>query len=135
MKIYVITAGEYSDYQIVGVATTKEMADVIVSKHNLYDEWDEAQIEEYDTDVYEPLRTNDQWDVWKSLNEWTGQWEIECKKNTHISEEVNKISVDTHYDGKPILYHIVVYAVNEESAIKIASEKFAEYQAVEEGLV
>lgn len=135
MKVYVITAGDYSDYHIVGVATTKEMADVIVSKHDLYDKWDKAQIEEYDTDVYEPLRTNDQWSVWKSLNKRTGQWEIECEKNTHISEEVNKIIVNEDGNGNLHSYYVVVYAVNEESAIKIASEKFAEHQAMEEGLV
>lgn len=135
MKVYVVTAGEYSDYQIVGVATTKEMADVIVAKHNLYDGYDEARIEEYDTDVYEPLRTNDQWSAWKNFNEQTNQWEIECERNNYVSEEVNNVIVNYDGHGKPYSYYVVVYAVNEESAIKIASEKFAEYQAMEEGLV
>ncbi len=135
MKVYVITAGEYSDYSIVGVATTKEMAEVIVSKFNLCNGFYEAQIEEYDTDVYEPLRTNDQWYVWKTLNKRTNQWEIECKMTSQLYNEVNKVSVYNDYYDKPYQYCIVVYAVNEESAIKIASEKFAEYQAVEEGLV
>lgn len=135
MKVYVITAGEYSDYQIVGVATTKDMADIIVGKHNLYNKYDEAQIEEYDTDVYEPLRTNDQWEVWKRLDKQTNQWKVKCESKSYLSDEVNKVNVNYDGHGKIHSYYVVVYAVNEESAIKIASEKFAEYQAMEEGLV
>lgn len=55
MKIYVITAGEYSDYHIVAVTTDKEKADNFVKVHNnskrFY--YDDAYVEEYDTDDFD----------------------------------------------------------------------------------
>lgn len=53
MKIYVITAGEYSDYRIVCVFTDKDKAEHFVNLHNDYASkysWaDEYEIEEYDS--------------------------------------------------------------------------------------
>jgi len=50
MKVYVITKGEYSDYHICGVAVDAERAEVI--RKHFDEEWDPANIEEYDTDNY-----------------------------------------------------------------------------------
>lgn len=141
MKVYVVTAGEYSDYCIVGVTTTKEMADTIASRYNNqhgfknYD-YSRANVEEYETDKYEPLRTNRLWIVHKSFDGTPKELEMSASESDDYEETVGKIYVSDRFDdGKPRLLYVYVYAVNEESAIKIASEKFAEYQAMEEGLV
>lgn len=142
MKVYVVTAGEYSDYHIIGVATTKEMAEVIVNRYNNqygFENWDcdGASISEFDTDKYEPLRTNRLWIVHKSFNVSSKEWEVSVCESSSYEETIGKVYVNEGriVDGKPRMLHVYLYAVNEESAIKIASEKFAEYQAMEEGLV
>ncbi len=43
MKVYVVTAGEYSDYHIEAVYSTREKAELYVATH-------EGEIEEYDID-------------------------------------------------------------------------------------
>ena len=51
MKVYIVTRGEYSDYHIVGVYSTKEKAQEIcdaISTSGTY--WDEPQVEEYEMD-------------------------------------------------------------------------------------
>lgn len=142
MKVYVVTAGEYSDYQIVGVATTKEMADVIVNRYNNLHgfekgDYDESSIEEFDTDKYEPLRTNRMWIAHKTFNVSSKEWEVSVEEVDYYDETVGKVYVNEDWivNGKARMLYVYLYAVNEESAIKIASEKFAEYQAIEEGLV
>lgn len=48
MKVYVITEGNYSDYHICTVTTNKERAEKLVKIFS--DNWDDAKIEEYDTE-------------------------------------------------------------------------------------
>lgn len=50
MKVYVITNGEYSDYQICAVTLDKEQAELLKIRYS--DKYDTAYIEEYDTDDY-----------------------------------------------------------------------------------
>ena len=51
MKVYVITAGVYSDYHICCVCIDRETAER--RKKLFSDKYDEAEIEEFDTDEYE----------------------------------------------------------------------------------
>ena len=55
MKVYVLTQGEYSDYHIVGVYSTKEKAqelcDAMRTNGTL---WDEPQVEEYELNELTP---------------------------------------------------------------------------------
>ena len=55
MKVYILTQGEYSDYHIVGVYSTKEKAqelcDAMRTNGTL---WDEPQVEEYEMDELTP---------------------------------------------------------------------------------
>lgn len=50
MKVYVITSGEYSDYGICAVTLDKKQAELLKERYS--GKWDEARIEEYDTDDY-----------------------------------------------------------------------------------
>ena len=50
MKIYIITSGCYSDYHIDAVTDDKEKAEFLKLKYS--NEYDPANIEEYDTDEY-----------------------------------------------------------------------------------
>lgn len=50
MKVYVITCGEYSDYQVCAVTLDKEQAELLQVRYS--DKWNEAYIDEYETDDY-----------------------------------------------------------------------------------
>lgn len=63
MKVYVITKGEYSDYMICDVTLDKEQAELL--KIDYSDRWEEAQIEEYDTERYKIEVSEDYKPMWK----------------------------------------------------------------------
>ena len=52
MKVYVVTQGEYSDYHICGVALDEERAEAIKKHFNVDNEWEQTNIEVYDTETY-----------------------------------------------------------------------------------
>lgn len=55
MKVYVLTQGEYSDYHIVGIYSTKEKAQELCdAMRNSGTYWDEPHIEDYELDVLNP---------------------------------------------------------------------------------
>ena len=128
MKIYVITKGDYSDYHICGVSTDKEKAEKLARFFT--DQWDDAKVEEYDTDRYELLSDNTK--VYRVLFYENGN----VHKLTHESSDYydNKITeLDPTYCSGATL-SVYVSADDEISAIKIASEKRAKFLAEGIGL-
>jgi hypothetical protein len=51
--VYVVTSGEYDDYCIVGVCSTKEIAEKMVAIKNTKSMFKDARIEEYEMDELE----------------------------------------------------------------------------------
>ena len=124
MKIYVVTKGSYSDYHIVAATLDKEKAEKIAKKYS--DGWDDCEVEEYE-DSEEILKT---------------VWFIIFKKNTSdIDEcrEVSNVGYALHHLNEVSIYRwnqlsVYIAADTMEEAIKIASEKRAEYLAKKEGV-
>lgn len=117
MKVYVITKGSYSDYSIYGVTVNPYDAEMM--RKYFSDEWDEAQIEEYDTNDYKPIHEGKtQYHVY-----FRSDGTIYCHKTCCVYEIVNRIRKDRSGG-----YEICVWAVDEEHAIKIAQDKLAEYK-------
>lgn len=123
-KIYIVTSGEYSDYHIEAVFTTKEKAVEYVEQHGTY-----YDIEEYDLD--------------KEVEKKTQLWSIVFCIEDGKFDEANPISynknkdVDTCYveerfgDGKMYYIIFLVYADSMNRAVKIARERFAAVKANE----
>lgn len=123
MKIYVITQGEYSSYQIMAVAIKKEIAERI--RKRVSDSWDEARIEEYETDAWEDILCKgglfhvfeNENGVIKTYEEnscWTaGYW----KRRKKVSRDKRTGKLETF-----------VVALDEEHALKIAEDLFAEFK-------
>ena len=132
MKVYVITKGHYSDYGICAVAIDREKAEML--KIACSDRWEEARVEEYDTEEFKPIFEGKlpymvYFDESGSVDlvELSSPEYFECGINSGTRwDKVRK----THY--KTIL--VSLYAKNEEQAIKVAAEKRAEYLAEEFGL-
>lgn len=116
MKIYVITSGYYSDYHIDAVTDDKDKAEFLKLKFS--DEYDEANIEEYDTDKYQVEGVPNQlhWKV------------IVFKKSKPIirpmlSGEVKFLVYNDNHE----LCEAVVIAKTKEQALKIVRDKYAQY--------
>lgn len=123
MKVYVITAGVYSDYTIYGVAIDPVMAENI--RKYVDKEYEEAAIEEFDTETWpDILKTGNIYHVVKypkgAMNAFKISWDIEggyAKRN-----KVRKLS------GRLTGLEVTVIARDKEHAIKIAADLFAEYE-------
>ena len=132
MKVYVITKGSYSDYGICAVAIDREKAEML--KIACSDRWEEARVEEYDTEEFKPIFEGKlpymvYFDESGSVDlvELSSPECFECGINSGTKwDKVRKTWCKT------IL--VSLYAKNEEQAIKVAAEKRAEYLAEEFGL-
>lgn len=123
-KIYVVTKGSYSDYHIITATTDEEVANKIAKKFS--DGWDRASVEVYeDAELYmKPVfyvRFEQNGDVHQIYNK---------SSNVYYYENINECNFGV--DGKRV--YAIVQADNEEHAIKIASEKRAEFLARNAGI-
>lgn len=119
-KIYVVTAGEYSDYRIEAVFSTEEKAYEYVQQNGT-----DFCIEEYNLDE----------EVVKETKLWAIEFEIESNRNKHSSPVTNMELKDTckvteYLSFKPYIT-FYVEAETMDRAIKIASERFASVKANE----
>lgn len=119
MKIYVITAGEYSDYHICAVTDDKKSAKNLCVK---YGSWYEPIIEEYDTE-YLPDRPSTYWVVKLDCARGVEScWERPFNDEEDV--EINVVSFDRFCPQLTIN----VVAEDKDHARKIAFDKFAEWK-------
>lgn len=118
MKIYVITAGEYSDYGICAVTDDKKSAERLCKIYS--SKWREARIETYDTKyIYEEPKSY--WYFEVSLNGEVVNSELLYFREEEETE-INEVEL---YGTK---FYINVIAKDREHAQKIAFDKIAEYK-------
>lgn len=124
MKIYVVTQGEYSDYHIITATLSKRRAEEIAKRFSNDYYGSVPEIEEFeDSDVF--LRP-----CWCVYFQSDGEIVYVRKASEHYDYE--KIGKYQQYrDGSGAINLI---ADDEKTAVKIASEKRAEYLARREGI-
>ena len=129
-KVYVVTKGCYSDYHICAVTLDKEKAERLRVLFEGNNEWDEARIEEFDTETHEDLLLGRK------------PYHVSFRKNGDLysaNEDTWGIEYfETGIDEFPKLddcLRVNLYAQSREAAIKIAAEKRAKYLAEKEGIV
>lgn len=124
MKIYVITKGSYSDYHICTVSTNQKNAEKLQKIFS--DKWDQAMIEEYESDQY-LTETESGMELYKCVME----------KDGTILADMSIISLDCmdDYDFQVRYlankYIVYVWAKDSEHAKKIATDKIAEFKAMQ----
>lgn len=123
MKVYVITAGVYSDYTIYGVAIDPVMAENI--RKYVDKEYEEAAIEEFDTESWpDILKTGNIYDVEKYPN---GRMAV-FKRSWDIETGYARRNKVVKASGMMRALKVTVIANDKEHAIKIAADLFAEYE-------
>lgn len=131
MKVYVLTKGEYSDYSVYAVVDDKAKAELL--KEALSDEYDEANIEEYDTEdanIDGYLKCTESYLASQDIS--TNQIEL-SKTPRYGSICDSSVWERENNEGKTILMTIV-YEDRSDYAFKIASDRFAKYRAEKAGL-
>lgn len=141
-KIYVITDGEYSDYNIVTVLSTKSKAEEFLEYYKKAMSCSEVRIEEYKLDEFmsqvsnkmlrynvlmqrdgtvRNIRTTDPW----------GNWRPDVVFSIYLKEEYTSARISYGQLDKecnkyytPML-DVVCFAKDEKHAVKIANEKRA----------
>lgn len=123
-KIYVLTAGCYSDYHIVTATTDYELAVKIQEKYNrgITYEDDLCRIEEYN-DAEEMLLTF---------------WNIEFDEKGNVCQVAARLP--STYDSSSVYFYrdksslVRLFAEDYETAVKSAAERRAKILAEREGL-
>lgn len=127
MKVYVITHGCYSNYEICAVSLDKNNAEKLARLYStvILD----AKVEEYETDQYIPLLSNKQaFKVHFTPQGKATVWKVgpdECLEGYFCVREHTNGDLSFTYD---------IYANDKESAIKIAADRRAEYIARKQGI-
>lgn len=124
-KIYIVTSGEYSDYDINAVFSTKELANDYVQQHGT-----ECCIEEYNIDE-EVVKETKLWRIEFSLKDCSfTEATINCQNKDYQDIIRDTCEVyETHFDGMRINFFVDADLM--DKAVKIASERFAAVKANE----
>lgn len=122
-KVYVITAGCYSDYHICAVSLDPQKAEVLAKFYTEHG-YDEAGVEEYEADYeYDRIESGCKMHI-VTFDE---QGNVE-----HIEHDSAPMSEDVFSWGRSV--KAVVWAKDAKAAVKIAAEKRAMYMAEKEGI-
>ena len=124
-KAYVITSGCYSDYHICAVTLDEHKAEELKKVYEKT-EWDEVSIEEYEIDAHYDRLMNG-YKVY--LVQFNRNGNIHSVGSDRSPEDENIYETWCGYS-----LNVLVWAKDEESAIKIAAEKRAKYLAEKEGI-
>ena len=108
MKVYIVTSGDYDDYHIDEVFSTKEKAEEYIECFG-----DKCSIEEYSLD--KPIEYKER--------TWLAMFDIENKELTHCGVEncysIDSVSIDRY--GDRIIFEFM--ASGKTKAIEIAKER------------
>lgn len=122
-KVYVITAGSYSDYHICAVSLDPQKAEVLAKFYTEHG-YDQAGVEEYDAD-YEYDRIESGCHMYIVTFDKQGDVEHIAPDGTGTREDVFSWRGGVTAE---------VWAKDAKTAVKIAAEKRAMYLAEKEGI-
>lgn len=133
MKIYVIVAGEYSDYHIITATDDEEKAKSLVeliNKSHSYYGYDDASIEEYDTDDVDISLSNKDRKYFKVCSSKYHDWKISCGEvNLDDYLVYRKCNGFFTLSGIPHSWEFYCAAKDEDHAKKIATDWIAKEKA------
>ena len=122
---YAVTDGDYSDYHIVAITDNKERAENIKKLYTT--KYSEPMIEEYfDGEVSDEA-------VYFVRYKTDGNYDVYLDDFDMGNSNINVIYESTGCDW--FKYDVTVMAKDENHAIKIAQDLWAEYKAKKEGIV
>jgi hypothetical protein len=134
MKVYIVSTGEYSDWSIQGIFSTREKAEEfmrVVPAGGYDNEYNDIQEHELDPIIphgkehkypYEIVFFSPNWEL--CFYSWDGEGEV------YLKSEIFRDYADRQYRRITVR----VWARDHAQALKIASDKKAEYLARKNGI-
>jgi hypothetical protein len=107
-KVYIVTAGQYSDYGICEVFSKKELAEEYIKRNErvgYFDEYDNAQVEEYPIDNNLP-------------NYPKGLFHYEVSIGLR-SGKIRYFNVTRSYDDKKLKYEVLDFPHEDEEILNV----------------
>jgi hypothetical protein len=163
MKVYVVTSGEYSNYGINTIFSTRELAQEYVDLKKFTDEYETYHIQSWEVDKLHPsefvdlVLLNDEIYNFNSLRfqidylydtfddctdriiEVTKDWAIDYFKKDFGSDNLEFDDDDFKFEDKMIKFPIyivkgVLYNPNKDVMKKVVYDSIAKYKAEKEGI-
>ena len=127
-KIYLLTAGKYSEYHVVAIFSTLEQAETMKRWYNEgRDEYDQARIDERPLNPTIPIAYRDLW--WVEIKLADGEiTNARMLPRYYTASDVIEGGVEKAWDYKTFL-GVQCFAKDQEHAIKIAGERRKEHLA------
>ena len=118
--IYVVTAGDYSAYHIIGVTANKEKAEHFCEWFNVWS-YNKANVEVYELDRLEPYGEGRY--LYEVDQDVSGHMEVEQVSGlTYTDQAINEVW------AWRTSYSVPVFADDEDHAKKIAADLIARYK-------
>ena len=126
---YAITEGEYSDYRVLAVFSTKELAEKELPKYG-----GDAEIEEFpfDPEIPEPPTGMTGYRCYSSSDGSASAFFLSLPQMAEYAS-MGKLG-DVQADPRGRCYIVIIWARDKDHAIKIAAEKFARQKAIDAGI-
>ena len=124
---YAISSGSYSDYRVIAIFTTKEMAEAELPGY------EDADIEEFPLDPTTPVQYAGLTGFYCRERKANDQSVYGYRETPLTMLQRNDVGLVRRMglDGP---YYIYLWARDEEHAIKVAAEKFAHQRAIDAGI-
>jgi hypothetical protein len=127
-KIWIVSSGQYSDYGIVAVFSTKEKANKFTRLSNEFDSYDEYRVEEFPLDEKVARYFTYRVEIGED-GSWSHYQPIDLNQTKTPSDW--HWSVPSYTTGEITLMGlVVVYGRQEQRAIKIANDKRTRIRAL-----
>lgn len=118
-KVFVVTSGQYSDYGVDAIFTTKELAENFINAFKSDSSYDEKNIEEWDLDPYDLHLKQNRKPYFLRINKNGDTRDLElCDSVYGFSHELG-----VSYTHNEDWMNIYCFADDEKHAVKIANER------------
>lgn len=130
-KVYVVTAGAYSDYHIIGVMADAAKAQEYCDRYNAGGGYSDAGVEEFELDTITNRKYLYSTTIYHNFQD-TPQESTSYQETEDYHENYEfKSEIYKSHSGKPA---VVAYAETVELSQKIARDLWAQAQAEEAGI-
>ena len=129
--IYVLTEGDYSDYHIVALYSTRELAEE-AQKLCPYSHIEEYELDSLKIPEYPPGYTGWNVSINADTNDIHGSYQQDILQGHFKPEE--HYSNNSKFPSLPSLFVVNCWARDKEHAEKIALDKFHQFKAQQAGL-
>lgn len=118
VTIFIVTQGDYSDYRIRAVFSSRELAETYVS--GMGKKYDTPEIEEWALDAGEEFICQG-YKVYDVCMDRDGNSKFDVELSSEVRSD--QLAIDDDYYGKPFYQKFIIWAKSEKHAVKIANER------------